>query len=82
MKYRKKPVIIDAFQYGVDSNPDWFIYKISIGEIIPYAEEGCSIKTLEGVMKGYHGDMIIKGIQGEIYPCKKDIFDATYEKIE
>ncbi|MCM3704056.1 hypothetical protein M3216_32435, partial [Paenibacillus macerans] len=40
------------------------------------------IKTLEGVMQANSGDYIIKGVQGEIYPCKPDIFEATYEKVE
>lgn len=42
---------------------------------------GLAIKTLEGVMKAYPGDWIIKGVQGECYPCKPDIFEATYEPV-
>lgn len=89
MKYRKKPVVIDAFQYGVDYRPDWFCNKVTTNEIITYwgddqlnAENTyCEIKTLEGVMRGDYLDFIIQGINGEIYPCKPDIFEKTYEKV-
>jgi hypothetical protein len=86
MKYVKKPIVVEAFQFGVDYMPDWFVDKMSTNEIVtqgthPLANDmkRCEIKTLEGVMKASKGDMIIKGIKGEIYPCKKDIFDATYD---
>jgi len=85
MKYVKKPIVVEAFQFGVDEEPEWFIDKIrvygeaKIGEIYIYDPLQCSIETLEGRMYANVGDMIIKGIQGEIYPCKKDIFDTTYE---
>jgi hypothetical protein len=46
------------------------------------AEIGLAIPTLEGLMIARQGDWIIKGVQGEIYPCKPDIFDATYEPVE
>jgi hypothetical protein len=85
MKYVKKPIVIEAFQFGVDEKPEWFEDKIrvygtaQIGDIYIYEPLECSIETLEGRMCGNVGDMIIKGIKGEIYPCKKDIFDASYE---
>lgn len=58
MKYRKIPVIIEAYQ----------------------TDEEVFIKTLEGTMKANKGDWIIKGVNGEIYPCKPDIFEKTYVK--
>lgn len=61
-KYRKKPVIIEAYQIGMDG-----AHQL--------------IETLEGNMKASPGDWIIKGIKGEIYPCKPDIFEATYELV-
>lgn len=85
MKYVKKPIVVEAFELGKDYVPDWFFNKVWTNEIITYAEPGvwgtssCSIKTLEGVMTAKKGDMIIKGVKGEIYPCKKDIFYASYE---
>lgn len=88
MKYRKKPVVIDAFQFGVDPRPDWFCDKVTANEIITHydpihpQETGAIIKTLEGNMSAGYGDYIIKGVKGEIYPCKPDIFAATYEAVE
>jgi hypothetical protein len=89
-KYRKKPVVIEAFQYGIDHRPDWFNDKVTLNEIITFAgtdvrdpsEYYCEIKTLEGIMTGSYKDFIIKGIHGEIYPCKPDIFEKTYEAVE
>lgn len=81
MKYIKKPVIIEAFKLGLDYMPDWFMDKVTTNEIILRNDKSADIKTLEG---GYHaslGDYIIKGVKGEIYPCKPDIFTMTYEKI-
>lgn len=76
MKYRKKPVEVEAFRLGIDSIPDWFesIFTYGDGEMIT-----ALIYTLEGVMRAEYGDYIIRGVQGEIYPCKPDIFEATYE---
>lgn len=88
-KYRKKPVEIEAFQFNIDPMPDWFMDKVAINEVIlrkcnhdkyTIGEAYCDIHTLEGVMQGFGGDYIIKGVQGEIYPCKPDILKATYEK--
>jgi hypothetical protein len=87
MEYRKKPVVIEAFKYGIDNIPDWFMDKVTSNEIITHvgtdirdsSEYFCEIKTLEGIMRGNCGDYIIKGIKGEIYPCKSDIFEITYE---
>lgn len=93
-KYRKKPVIIDAFKLG-DNIPDWFMDKVTTNDIIlhripfhesrarNYGQLWCEIKTLEGVMEAYEGkDYIIKGVDGEIYPCKIDIFEKTYEFVK
>ncbi|MGN4443872.1 hypothetical protein ACTFOB_02925 [Bacillus cereus group sp. MYBK79-1] len=88
MEYRKKPVVIEAFKFYVDSIPDWFMDKVSSNAIVLHNcnykrygidEAYCEIQTLEGVMIGKGGDYIIKGVNGEIYPCKADIFKKTYE---
>ena len=89
MKYRKKPVVIEAFRYGMESRPDWFDTKVTSNDIITYvgtdirdsSQYYCEIKTLEGIMRGNCGDYIIKGVQGEVYPCKPDIFEMTYELV-
>jgi len=86
-QYRKKPIVIEAFRYGIDNRPDWFNDKVTTNEIITHVgydlrspeEFYCEIKTLEGIMRGDYRDYIIQGIKGEIYPCKPDIFEATYE---
>ena len=89
MTYRKKPVVIEAFRFGVDSIPDWFMDKVSSNDIILRATRGeyrgdlnrAEIKTLEGTMTASYGDFVIKGVAGEIYPCRADIFFATYEEL-
>jgi len=90
-KYRKRPVIVEAFRFYIDPMPDWFMDKVTSNDVIlkncdynryDIDEAYCEIKTLEGIMIGNGGDYIIKGVQGEIYPCKPDIFEQTYEKIE
>jgi hypothetical protein len=90
MKYRKKPVVIDAEHYN-GHNGD-FLRRWSGGAVVESpvlepSEENPSgaylqIKTLEGTMTAITGDWIIRGVKGEFYPCKPDIFAATYEKVE
>ncbi len=83
--YRKKPVIVVAWQVSAfmdtaDELARWcggaVRFTYSNGVPIPHIE----IKTLEGTMRADMGDWIIKGVQGEFYPCKPDIFAATYER--
>ena len=81
-RYRKKPVVIEAFKWTGDyignEGESWMIEAIRAGNV--WLGGGCMrIKTLEGVMNASAGDWIIKGVKGEIYPCKPDIFEATYE---
>lgn len=91
MKYRKKPVVIEAIQWT----------GLNLEEIKEFAEESLTydiiddawevgkgrphvfmkIKTLEGDMKVSEKDFIIKGVNGEVYPCKPDIFEKTYEEV-
>ena len=90
MKYRKKPVVIEAFQLNARGlvGEDWFWDAVSNNTIITHdfgkyhpEPAWCEIKTLEGTMKACVGDYIIKGVNGEIYPCKPDIFEKTYELV-
>ena len=81
MKYRKKPVVIEAVQYLREKN---------IGECMDFCDQlifDCSdneykIATLEGEMTVSYGDYIIKGVDGEFYPCKPTIFEKTYDLVE
>lgn len=83
MRFRKKPVVIEAFQlraYTDEMPPDWFIDKFGDGgSFHPRIDGSMDIQTLEGDMHASAGDWIIKGVKGEFYPCKPDIFAATYE---
>lgn len=78
-KYRKKPVIIEAIQWnGKNLN----VIDGFIGEAIDNNGMTLTIHTLEGDMEAKVGDYIIKGVNGEFYPCKPDIFAKTYEEVE
>ena len=79
-RYRKRPVVIEAFCLNVDPMPDWFCDAILAGKVHTYTERHCYIETLEGVLRGNSGDYIIQGVKGEIYACKPDIFALTYEQ--
>ena len=86
MKFRKKPVIVEALQFKDDAK---FLSKLSvlIGKTIKVNYKNkrtpiLKIKTLEGIMSAKIGDWIIRGVKGEFYPCKPDIFKETYDKVE
>lgn len=96
-QYRKKPVVIEAVQLRwttwnqmceflgpiiSENNPGREVetYSDTCGESGPYIE--LTIPTLEGDHIAKHGDWIIKGVKGEFYPCKPDIFAATYDEVE
>lgn len=82
-KYRKKPVVIDAAKW-VGHNEAEIISFITVAHEIHTDAIHSIIKihTLEGVMEASLGDYIIKGVNGEFYPCKPDIFDKTYVKVD
>ena len=83
MKFKKKPVVIDAAQYM--GNNEYEIQDFTEGQLIVGFTEGqiiVTIPTLEGNHTVSIGDWIIKGVKGEFYPCKPDIFDMTYEKVK
>lgn len=86
MKYRKKPVIIEAIQFEDTSDRIIEIHEFMGGDTIRVNYEDkdnpyLKIETLEGAMKASVGDYIIKGVNGEFYPCKPDIFEKTYERV-
>lgn len=88
MKFRKKPVVIEAVQFmgTPGSAVEVFdTFNIPGGKFVPRAGirfGHMEIPTLEGMMMASEGDWIIRGVKGEFYPCKPDIFAATYEPVE
>ena len=83
MKYIKKPVIVDVILWDGGNKGE---VERFMGQKIDHAYTSTNdilmIPTLEGYMSAYKGDWIIKGVKGEFYPCKPDIFNMTYEKVE
>ena len=77
-KYRKKPVVIEAIQWTSDNLSE--IDKFTKGKVKNH-ESVLIIPTLEGEMYASLSDYIIKGVNGEFYPCKPDIFAKTYEEV-
>ncbi len=96
MKYRKRPVVVEAFQMTKDrifhlpEYPGWLAAALSkvAGEegAMWLADRGQGQRFRIGTLEGEHevtwGDYIIQGVKGELYPCKPDIFEATYEAVE
>ena len=86
-KFRKKPVEIEAVQFtDLDSYlaivawwKDVDTGTLTADEMFEYRRPIMLLKTLEGTMAANPGDWVIRGVQGEFYPCKPDIFEATYE---
>ena len=95
MKFRKKPVVIEAFQYDGDLKgdngyyvPEWAVDALEQGIMYYDSEDSDTpptelyINTLEGIHHVSVGDYVIQGVKGELYPCKPDIFEMTYELVE
>jgi len=90
MKFRKKPVVIEAIQWTGDNLREVIDFTGQHPSALKWTwaeyedmvkERGLKIFTLEGPLMSTVGDWIIKGVKGEFYPCKPDIFEATYEPI-
>lgn len=84
-RFRKKPVVIEAIRFTGEPRNLMDIHEFCGDENIIMDDESTRlnvhIKTLEGNLHVSHGDYIIKGVKGEFYPCKPDIFEATYELV-
>ncbi len=86
MRYMKKPIAIEAWQSFKNAGavtsvwPAWIIEALT-NSVIFEREGEIYIKTLEGEMHVSDGDWIIQGVQGELYPCKPDIFEQTYDEV-
>lgn len=92
MKYRKKPVVIEALQFETNNETG----DVNMNKIVSWINQGKSpgerhawhngtnifIETLEGTMRSEVGDFVIRGVEGEFYSCKKDIFYKTYELVQ
>lgn len=90
-KYRKKPIVVEAVQFNGEmtselksflDNANYTVDLMSVGLTTTQSIPTLKINTLEGVMDAIPGDFIIKGVNGEYYPCKPGIFAKTYEKVE
>ena len=84
MKFRKKPIEVDAIKFEPPVIGNLTVYLKKLGVLMSKSESGkiyYSIHTLEGDMFLKSGDWIITGVKGEHYPCKPDIFEMTYEKV-
>lgn len=84
MKFIKKRVVIEAVHWNgikVSETPEWILEALNSGVLVRFGDK-VQVRTLEGVMTASPGDYIIKGVDGELYPCKPDIFEKTYEKVE
>ena len=88
-RYRKRPIVIDAVPVADllaaalrdwAELPAWVADAYDHGDIL-FLPGGINVTTAEGVMVGDRGDWLIRGIKGELYPCKPDIFEATYEAV-
>ena len=91
MRYRRKPVIYLIYQTAATKEAEavqWTgenleeIEEFAKGALVRRGPVNIAISTLEGLMRASKGDYIIKGMTGEFYPCKPDIFKATYEEVE
>lgn len=94
-KYRKKPIVFEAFQMTPERRnnrerwPEWLraawgLRVSDMGAVFPPGLDAymLAIRTLEGIVLIDWGDYIVRGAEGEIYPCKPDLFEATYEAVE
>lgn len=91
MLFRRKPIIVEAHQFvdgcwAADHVPSWYTEAFIANQIMHHGEYGklpthATIKTLEGEMRAERGDWIIRGVKGELYPCKPDIFKEIYEAV-
>lgn len=86
MKYIQKPTVIEAFRFGIDQFPKWFIDAIDSGDVvlhgIPEAYQYCEIDVHDSGTwpTADYGDYVVRYVDGEIYPCKRELFEQCYEE--
>lgn len=80
-KYRKKPVAVEAFQFNdeitVEDMPSWAVDAVNRGKLGHWF-----VRTLEGILVFSKNSYIVRGVKGELYPVRQDIFEETYEEVE
>ena len=81
VRYRKKPVVIEAVQWTGDNLQELISFGL-VGAYLLATDKQLQVTTLEGGHVASMGDWIIKGVKGEFYPCKPDIFKQTYDPVE
>lgn len=80
--YRKKPILVEARQYTGDNFLELQDWSADHVELSDYRDDAICVYTLGGRLWFDEGDYVIKGARGEFYPCQKDIFEETYEKVD
>lgn len=93
-EYRKKPVVIEAFEFtqrihddvwynedGSEDTPDWFYEAMNVANLVTMKDSVTHLTTDSGVHAVQIGDWVIKGVEGELYPCSASVFAATYEAV-
>ena len=81
-RFRKRPVEIDAHPLPLGGDmPSWLSMAVASGRVRAHGE-GAKIETLEGLLTAAPGDWIIRGVKGELYSCKPDVFALTYEAVD
>lgn len=83
-RYVKQPIVVEAVKFEHDDFVEWkpWVQKAFDKGNLKYAINGYEVRTLEGTMHGYNGSYLVKGVDGELYPCKGDIFEKTYRRID
>ena len=82
-RFRKRPVEIEAFRLPLgEGMPAWLADAVAAGQVRDHGAGGAKIQTLEGLLTADPGDWIIKGVKGELYSCKPDVFALTYERVD
>jgi hypothetical protein len=88
MCFRKKPVEVEAFRFDWEGEilftelPEWAVEAFNKRKLSLVGSNTLAVMTLEGTMYATRGDWIIRGVEGELYPCKDSIFKKTYEKVD
>lgn len=84
-RFRKRPIVVEAWRVASRTSvPQWLTEALQRGDVraCEFRVDHLNVVTLEGTMRASPGDWIIRGVEGELYPCRSDIFAQTYEPVE